>query len=57
LLYADFSTGDMRSETPVEVRDPSSIITANAMDSTQNGQRIRFIGDARMTLNNIVAFE
>lgn len=57
LLYADFSTGDMRSETPVEVRDPSSIITSNAMDSTQNGQRIRFIGDARMILNNIVAFE
>lgn len=56
-LTANLTTGDMQSDTPVEIRATTGHITANRMQSRKKGTQIIFEGDPKMTLHNIAGFE
>lgn len=56
-LTANLTTGDLHSDTPVEIRNTSGHITANRMQSHANGAHIVFQGNPKMALHNAVAFE
>lgn len=56
-LTANLTTGDVHSESPVKIQSPTELITANSMQSRNNGAYIMFEGQPKMTLNNVTAFE
>jgi lipopolysaccharide export system protein LptC len=44
------SSGDIVSESPVEVKLPNGVLTANRLEVWQNGAIIKFTGDVEMNL-------
>jgi lipopolysaccharide export system protein LptC len=49
-LVANLGSGEMRSDVPVEVKDIDRQINANSMQVYNNGSRLVFGGNARMTI-------
>ena len=50
-LSADLADGSMVSNEPVRMERSDGVVTANGMEVTDQGKRIIFKGDARLTLN------
>lgn len=54
-LSANLTDGDMVSTKPVRVERQDGFVVANGMQVYSRGERIIFIGNAKMTLNNSMA--
>ncbi len=50
-MTADFSAGELLAQSAVVVDNPSTHITANGMRVENNGDRVIFLGNAKMTLH------
>lgn len=52
MLTANFGDGDMASDVMVTVQNDTSIITADGLRVSGNGERVIFVGNAKMTLHS-----
>ena len=52
MLTANFGDGEMASDVMVTVQNDTSIITADGLRVSGNGERVIFVGNAKMTLHS-----